>query len=74
MSSNLSNIEVFKEIYSDYVVYCDLDNEQDLKNKINIVLKNNIKKDMYKIRSSVLKKYSWQKSCYKLIEILDDKK
>ena len=57
----LSNIEVFKEIYSDYVVYCDLDNEQDLKNKINIVLKNNIKKDMYKIRSSVLEKYSWQK-------------
>ena len=31
-------------------------------------------KDMYKIRSSVLEKYSWQKSCYKLIEILDDKK
>lgn len=70
----LSNIEVFKEIYSNYVVYCDLYNEQDLKNKINIVLKNNIKKDMYKFRHSVLKKYSWQKSCYKLIEILDDKK
>lgn len=70
----LSNIEVFKEIYSNYVVYCDLYNEQDLKNKINMVLKNNIKNDIYKIKNFILKKYNWQKSCYKLIKILDDNK
>lgn len=70
----VSNIEVFREIYNDYVIYCVYHDKQDLKRKINTVLKSKIKDIVCRNKKYMLKKYSWRKSCYELIQFLNDNK
>ena len=66
----LSNIEVFKEIYGERVLYCEKDNPESLaeqiKNKKELIKIKNINKDNF-----LMNKYSWNKTLEKILKVID---
>ena len=68
----LSDIEVFKEIYKDNVLYCSPNDSKELKNSILKILNNRKIKDMLLNKSFLLKnKYKWIDAGKKLIVFLE---
>lgn len=67
----LSNIEVFKEIYMDNVLYCEIDVCDILKEKILLILNNQkIKKHIIEKEKSLVNKYKWDNIIIKLVEVI----
>lgn len=66
----LSNIEVFKEIYGERVLYCEKDNPESLaeqiKNKKELIKIKNINKDNF-----LINKYSWNKTLEKILKVIN---
>lgn len=64
----VSDVEVFKEIYSNSVIYCDVKGIDDLRDKINLVDKdNNLSIKFNRKRDWLIKKYNWKISVKKIL-------
>ena len=64
----VSNIEVFKEIYKDNVLYCDINDNNILREKIILLTRNNmIKKSVINKIQKIKEKYKWNNIIYYLI-------
>lgn len=68
----LSDIEVFKEIYMDNVLYCKIDDCNILKEKILSILNNKkIKKSIIEKEKVLVNKYKWDNVLVKLLDIIE---
>lgn len=68
----LSNIEVFKEIYMDKVLYCDINNSNLLKEKILLIINNEKeRKSLIEKEHYLLNKYVWNKLLLILLEKIE---
>lgn len=64
----LSNIPVFKEIYSDSALYCDPFSVDDIKDKIRVLIDDKIlQKSLIEKGYKNIRKYSWKVSASKLL-------
>lgn len=71
----LSNIEVFKEIYMDNVLYCKINDCNILKEKILLILNDEkIKKSIIKKEKFLINKYRWDNIIIKLFEVIEGRK
>lgn len=70
----LSNIEVFKEIYMDNVLYCKIDDCNILKEKILLIFNDKMKK-FYIIEKekNLVDKYKWNNIIIKLIKVMENR-
>ena len=67
----LSDIPVLKEIYGESVSYVDPYSADDIKNKISKLLNDNeLRDEMISLGLKQSKKYSWNKSAMKIIDLI----
>lgn len=68
----LSDIEVFKEIYMDNVLFCKIDNSNILKEKILLILNDKKIKNYIIVKEKFLvDKYKWNNILVKLLDIIE---
>jgi glycosyltransferase involved in cell wall biosynthesis len=66
----LGNLSVFKEVAGDAGIYFDINNSQDFKNKINLLLDNPGFRKEYSLRGlQQVKKYSWEKAAFECLNV-----
>jgi len=69
----LSNIKVFKEVYKDSVIYFDPYDENDIANKIELIIENTeIKNELINKGFENARKYTWEKAARKLLEVIEN--
>lgn len=70
----LSNIDVFKEIYMDNVLYCKINDCNILKEKILLILNDErIKKSINRKEKFLIDKYRWDNIIIELLDIIECK-
>lgn len=62
----LSSIDVFKEIYSKYALFCDHTSTEDIADKLELLLKSTPTSS-----EELLKKYSWKNSAETLLNMIN---
>ena len=68
----LSNIEVFKEIYMDNVLYCEINDCNILKEKILLILNDQkLKKSMIEKEKILVNKYKWNNIIISLVNEIE---
>lgn len=68
----LSDIVVFKEIYMDNVLYCKINDCNNLKEKILLILNDQkLKKSMIGKEKILVNKYRWDNILIKLLEVIE---
>lgn len=70
----LSDIEVFKEIYMDNVLYCKIDDGNILKEKILLMFNDKMKKNyIIEKEKNLVNKYKWNNIIIKLIKTIENR-
>ncbi|MCK9155681.1 MAG: glycosyltransferase family 4 protein [Paludibacteraceae bacterium] len=69
----ISDIPVFKEIYKDSVCYVNPLSDEDIAEKMKLLVNNNEKREELRAKGeNILSLYSWKKSAIKAIEVIKE--